>query len=174
MSKGAPFFESALKDVVAKAPIPIVFETHRGRLLYEPQSTHAYIQRFPELRLTADFSHWTCVCESMLQGQEEAVSLALRHTDLIHARVGHEEGPQVPDPRAPEWAGHVAAHVKWWREVASHHAMRGSKVLRIDPEFGPPNYMPTLPYTRQAVTDLWDVCSWMRDHLKKELADLLS
>ena len=36
---------------------------------------------------------------------------------LIHARVGYEEGPQVPDPAAPEYAGEVKCHMGWWEAI---------------------------------------------------------
>lgn len=169
--RGAKFFEAALKRV-EKVKIPVCFETHRGRLLYEPQSTKAYLDRFPDLRITADFSHWTCVCESLLQGQDEAVELAIQRTIYIHARVGHEEGPQVSDPRAPEWQNQVNAHLGWWKRIAQSAKSRGQSVLRVDPEFGPPNYMPTLPHTHQPVADLWNTCLWMRDRVKQELSGI--
>ncbi len=167
--KGAAFFAEALRAVEG-SPVPVAFETHRGRLLFEPQSTAAYLREFPDLWLTADFSHWTCVCESLLQGQEEEVELAISRTRLIHARIGHEEGPQVTDPRAPEWHAQVDAFMGWWARMGEAAKARGEEVLRIDPEFGPPNYMPTLPFTGQPVADLWEVCQWTRDRLRSALA----
>jgi hypothetical protein len=163
--QGCMFFEGAL-EAIADSAVPVCFETHRGRLLFEPVSTAAYLRKFPEMRICADFSHWTCVCESMLGDQEESVALAISHTGHLHARVGHEEGPQVSDPRAPEWQGHVERFEGWWDAIHAAHAGRG-EVLTVDPEFGPPNYMPTIPNTRVPVADLWDVCLYTRDRLKQ-------
>jgi sugar phosphate isomerase/epimerase len=151
------------------SPIPICHETHRGRLFFSPAVTADYIRAIPSLRLAADFSHWTCVCESMLQDQSASVNLAVEHTIHIHSRVGHEQGPQVSDPRAPEFAGRLATFTAWWQQIVDSAGRRGLPWIGIDPEFGPPGYMPTLPYTRQPVADLWDVCVWMRDRLKAEL-----
>jgi sugar phosphate isomerase/epimerase len=166
--QGCMFFEGAL-DAIREAPVQVCFETHRGRLLFDPQSTAAYLRKFPDLRLCADFSHWTCVCESLLSDQAESVSLAIAQTGHLHARVGHEEGPQVGDPRAPEWQGHVDRFESWWDSILEAHRQRGED-LTVDPEFGPPNYMPTVPHTKAPVADLWDVCLYMRDRLKKRWA----
>ena len=34
-------------------------------------------------------------------------------------------------------------------------------------EFGPPDYMPTLPYTRQAIANQWDINVYMMQILRK-------
>jgi sugar phosphate isomerase/epimerase len=166
--QGVAYFEGVEKLREA-SPIPICHETHRGRLLFSPAVTAAYLREVPGIQLAADFSHWTCVCESMLEDQTEAVNLAIEHTIHIHSRVGHEEGPQVSDPRAPEFAGRLATFTGWWQAIVDSARRRNLPWIGIDPEFGPPGYMPTLPYTRQPVADLWEVCVWMRDRLRAEL-----
>jgi len=149
--------------------IPVSHETHRGRALYGLPATRALLQAMPAIRLTADFSHWCCVHESLLGDQLESVELAVTHTDYIHARVGHPEGPQVSDPRAPEWKSELDVHVSWWKRIAQVHQKKGSPLLGVCPEFGPWPYMPQLPWTRQPVTNLWEVTVWMKDLLRKEL-----
>ncbi len=94
---------------------------------------------------------------------------AIQHSSLIHARVGHPEGPQVSDPRAPEWHNALEAHLGWWQRIVDHQKTLGTSVLPITPEFGPPDYMPTLPYTRQPVANLWDINVYMRELLKQRL-----
>src|SRR5688572_21211341 len=49
--------------------IPILIETHRGRPTYSAIETRKYLEAVPELRLTADFSHWMVVHESDLADQ---------------------------------------------------------------------------------------------------------
>lgn len=164
--QGCMFFEQAL-EIVEGSGLPVSFETHRGRLLFDPSSAAAYLRKFPGLRLTADFSHWTCVCESMLHDQAESLDLAVRHTGLLHARVGHEEGPQVPDPRSPQWAGHVERFLEIWDGIKSAAEARGESVLRVDPEFGPPNYLWTDPQDGRPLADLLAVCNWTRDTLRE-------
>lgn len=44
----------------------VVHETHRKRCLFHPQLTARLVKALPNLRLTGDISHWTVVCERML------------------------------------------------------------------------------------------------------------
>jgi sugar phosphate isomerase/epimerase len=136
--------------------IKICHETHRSRLLYAAPVARHYIETIPELRITFDVSHWCNVHESLLEDQPETVNLALQRVDHIHARVGHAEGPQVNDPRAPEWDHAVKAHFAWWDKIVEMKKKQGD-TLTILTEFGPPDYMPTLPYTRQPLADQWAV-----------------
>ncbi len=167
--EGAKFFEAAMK-ITETVPFQVNFETHRGRLLYEPLSTAKYLEMFPGLHLCADLSHWTVVTESMLSPFGPALELAIQRTRHIHARVGHEEGPQVPDPRSDRWKGHVDAFDKMWDRIHAAHVKRGDKIMTVDPEFGPPNYMWSDPKTGTPTADLWDVCLWMKDRLKQRWA----
>jgi hypothetical protein len=36
------------------------------------------------------------------------------------------------------------------------------RVATVCPEFGPPPYLPTLPYSGKPVADLGEVCDWQR------------
>lgn len=155
-----------LADSISRAhQVPVTHETHRGRFSFAAHITQQYLERLPHLRLALDISHWCNVHESMLDDQPEAVSLALQRTDHIHARVGHPEGPQVNDPRAPEWETVVQRHLEWWDAIVAAHREQG-KPLTFTMEFGPPDYLPTLPYTRQPVADQWDMNTYMFTLLK--------
>lgn len=149
--------------------IPFGLETHRSRPSYSAVETRKYLDALPELRLTADFSHWTVVHESDLADQSETLQLAITRSDYIHARVGHAEGPQVNDPRAPEWTRMLDAHRRWWQAIVDAHKATASPVLYITPEFGPPGYMPTLPFTNQPVADTWNINVYMKDLLQRTL-----
>jgi hypothetical protein len=167
--QGCEFFLHAI-DAEQKAGIPVAHETHRARLFYTPWVTRAYLEEFPDLKICADFSHWCVVTESMLDAVEEAVQVACERTIHIHARVGYEEGPQVPDPSAPEFQSHVERHEAWWDAVRSNLEHRKAPRMTVTPEFGPPGYMHTLPHTRQPVADLWEVCLYMKNRLQKRWA----
>jgi sugar phosphate isomerase/epimerase len=140
--------------------IKICHETHRSRLLFAAPVARHYMETIPELRITFDVSHWCNVHESLLEDQSETVDMALHRVDHIHARIGHAEGPQVNDPRAPEWEHAVKAHLAWWDKVVEIKKQKG-EVLTILTEFGPPDYMPTLPFTRQPLADQWAVNVYM-------------
>lgn len=136
--------------------IPVYHETHRGRILYSAPVARTFMETVPELRLTLDISHWCNVHESLLEDQQDTVAMALGRTGHIHARIGHAEGPQVNDPRAPEWTGALNAHLNWWDSVVNRKKQEGKPVTMLT-EFGPADYMPALPYTRQPVADQWGI-----------------
>jgi sugar phosphate isomerase/epimerase len=146
--------------------IPIYHETHRGRMLFAAHTTKDFLQKNIDLRLTLDISHWCNVHESLLQNQPEAVKIALDRTGHIHTRVGHEEGPQVNDPRAPEWKEAFDTHLAWWDKVVALKKQKGEQLTLLT-EFGPPSYMPTLPFTNQPVADQWGINVYMMQMLKK-------
>ncbi|QHW33167.1 TIM barrel protein [Paenibacillus rhizovicinus] len=160
------FFRSALRSQSA-AGLPVGHETHRHRAMYTPWNTAKLLEELPDLRITADFSHWCCVCESLLEDQAEALRIACERTIHIHARVGHAQGPQVPHPGAPEYAQELAAHEAWWRTILQARQSSGFETTTLTPEYGPPGYMQTLPFTRQPVSDLWDTCLWMGERIRK-------
>jgi len=149
--------------------ITIMHETHRGRMLFAAHIARNFIEKRPDLRLTLDISHWCNVHESLLSDQKETVELALERTDHIHARIGHPEGPQVNDPRAPEWEPVVKQHFEWWDKVVARKKENGERMTFLT-EFGPADYMPTLPYTRQPLGDQWAINVYMMHLLRKRYA----
>ncbi|MEK6782873.1 MAG: TIM barrel protein [Bacteroidota bacterium] len=153
-------------QIVKDTGVPIYHETHRGRILYSAPISRNFIEKIPDLRLTLDISHWCNVHESLLADQEETIAMALSRTDHIHARIGHAEGPQVNDPRAPEWDNAVKAHFAWWDKVVEQKRQAGQR-LTVLTEFGPADYMPALPYTRQPVADQWAINVYMMEVLRK-------
>lgn len=167
------FFAEAL-ETERRIGLQVNHETHRGRPMFTPAATARLLREFPELYINADFSHFANVCESLLEDQTEDMALCISRARHLHGRVGHEEGPQVNDPRAPEWAAQLAAHDAWWDEIVRTRLRAGAEYFTFNPEFGPPNYMPTLPYTRQPVTDLWEVCLWMARRFESRYSSLVT
>ena len=153
-------FYGAALELDEKYGIPIAHETHRQRYFSNPWATRDILKRFPTLKLTCDFSHWVCVAERLLPDCEDIIRLAAKHCHHLHARVGYEEGPQVSDPRAPEWSHHVAAHEAWWDLIWAAQKQRGMSESTLTPEFGPAPYLHLLPHTQSPVADLADICDW--------------
>lgn len=153
-------------EMADRSGVRILHETHRGKFSYAAGVTAGFLRADPLLRLTADFSHWCTVSESLLEDQGEALSLAIGRTDHLHARVGHQEAPQVTDPRAPEWGDALKAHLAWWDRIVDQHRKAGAATFTVTPEFGPTPYMPLLPYTRQPVADQWALNLHMMELLK--------
>lgn len=146
--------------------IKILHETHRGRFSFHSATTQQYLSKFPDLRLTADFSHWCNVSESFLTDQSENVLRAIERADHLHARVGHPQSCQVSDPRAPEWQNALNHHLSWWDQIIQLHKEANRSSFTITSEFGPGDYMPTLPFTQEPVASQWDINIWMKDLLK--------
>jgi sugar phosphate isomerase/epimerase len=155
------FYAEALR-IEADLGVVVAHETHRGRVFYNPWTTVRLLEQFETLRLCCDFSHWVCVCERLFD-DTSILQLCAQRCVHIHARIGYEEGPQVPDPRAPEFQKHLAAHERWWRMIWREQRRRGLKTSTLTPEFGPPPYLHTLPFTQQPVADLEAICDWQAE-----------
>ncbi len=146
--------------------INILHETHRGRMCFAAHVTRNFLEKHPKMKLTLDISHWCNVHESLLEDQQETLDLIFKNVKHIHARIGHSEGPQVNDPRAPEWKIELEKHLSWWDTVISNLEKAGEKKITFLTEFGPPNYLPTLPYTKQPVANQWEINNYMLKLLK--------
>lgn len=155
----------------AQTGLVVAHETHRGRVGNSPPSIAPYLAARPQMVLTADLSHWVCVSESYLEGFTDVLTETLRRTVHIHARVGHPQGPQVPDPRAPEWAGAFACFMGWWHQIMSHRQINQHPFTTITTEFGPPPYLPTLPYSGNPVANQWEINTWLKKQLRTTLRD---
>lgn len=147
--------------------IPIYHETHRGRFSYSLPETIKYIEK-NEIDLTLDISHWMVVHESLLKKQNELLKMVIDNTNHIHARVGFEEGPQVNDPKAPEWKKVVERHLDIWESVILN-IWNKKKVATITTEFGPPNYMPVEPITLEPMSDQWQANVFIMNSLKDRI-----
>ena len=157
----------AIADAFATSSgVPVVHETHRNKFSFAAHVTRDYLERLPDLRLTLDVSHWVCVAESFLADQPEALALAISRTDHLHARVGHVEGPQVPDPRAPEWAEAVETHFGWWDRMVERHRAEGASEMTVTAEFGPAPYTTLLPHSKQPIADQWAINAWITETLR--------
>lgn len=158
--QAARFFSEALA-MERDLGVVVGYETHRHRILYNPWTTARMLDRFEDLKLALDFSHWVVVAERLIDDQLEIIRKAATRAVHIDARVGYPEGPQVPDPRAPEWNEALEAHLRWWDIAWDEQERRGLDTSIVVPEYGPPPYQQTLPHTGAPTTNLWDVCNWM-------------
>jgi hypothetical protein len=164
----------AVCDSISKEiGIKIIHETHRNKWSFAAHVTKDYLESYPKVRLALDLSHWVCVAETYLQDQDEAVELALQHADHIHARVGHPEGPQITDPRAPENVEALSHHLNWWDRWIALQMKKGADTCTITPEFGPYPYMSYKVNTNEPVADQWAINLHMRDLLRDRYKKLL-
>jgi len=156
-------------EIQSKYDVKIIHETHRKHFLFSTLTADQYFNLLPDLKITADLSHWTCVSETMLEDQKEILDLGISRAEHIHARVGFEEGPQIPDPRAPEWKTHLNIFTNWWQRIVDKFKEEKRDYLTITPEFGPVPYTWTTPHTNEPLTDFFEINCWMKDYLKQKL-----
>ncbi len=163
-------FINAANNLSATSNIPIYHETHRGRFSYSLPETKKYLEANINFSLTLDISHWMVVHESLLKNREDLLEKVVLRSDHIHARVGFEEGPQVNDPSGPEWKIVLDRHLDIWETVIQKN-WNEKKIATITTEFGPPNYMPTIPFTRKPLSDQWEnnvfIMNMLKDRIKE-------
>lgn len=143
------------------AGVLLCYETHRSRSLFNPWTTQRIVEAIPDIRLTADFSHWCVVCERLVDTELDVIENISGNIHHVHARVGYDQGPQVPHPAAPEYADALGAHQRWWEIIWKAQQQRGYSLTTMTPEFGPDGYLHLLPFTREPVADLREVNNWM-------------
>ncbi|PHX43386.1 xylose isomerase [Pseudomonas sp. NZIPFR-PS5] len=164
------FFGQAL-ELACKHGQTVTFETHRARSLFNPWVTLELIRQLPDLRFTSDISHWIVTCERLLDDPEDDLSAFVERVHHIQARVGYDQGPQVPHPAAPEYARELAFHQQHWEAVWKSQQARGCQVSTMTPEFGADGYLHHLPFTNVPVADLWSLNVWMgqteREHFQR-------
>ena len=164
------FFEQAMALAEGQG-VSLNFETHRSRSLFNPWITRRVVEALPQIRLTADYSHWCVVCERLIDTELDVLQAIAPHVQHIHARVGYAQGPQVPHPAAPEHAEALAAHQRWWEMIWQAQQQAGQRLHTMTPEFGPDGYLQQLPFTAAPVADLRAINRWMarceREHFQR-------
>ncbi len=143
--------------------VQVNHETHRARILYSPWVASRVVERHPKLHLCADLSHFSVVAEAGMADPElnKVVAQLTPRIRHIHARVGFEEGPQVPDPRGPRWRPYFNGYMKWWEAIYKARMALGDSSMSTTPEFGPPMYCWTHPFTNEPLVSVWDVNHWV-------------
>jgi len=167
------FFEDVLSWQEKKG-FTVYHETHRKRFLHSPWVARDFLPKFPKMKLVADLSHWINVAETDTNDKSlnkviETIAPMVYHT---HGRVGYDHGPQVSDPRAPEWLSYTEGHERWWSAIWKAQQARGQKFTTFTPEHGPPNYQPTCPYSRMPLADIWEVNHWIALRQQEKFASL--
>jgi hypothetical protein len=81
--------------------------------------------------------------------------------------VGYPEGPQVPDPAAPEWNEALQYHLNWWDKIIARKRAEANTLVTITPEFGPYPYMVHLPYSQKPIADQWANNVYMMNLLRE-------
>lgn len=172
-SQSIDFFSAAM-EIAQANNIIVSFETHRGRSLFNPWVTRRVLEQVSDIRLTCDFSHWCVVCERLIDTEMDAIQAVAKHAHHLHARVGYDQGPQVPHPAAPEYQDALRAHQHWWEMIWQSQQQRDYAVTTMTPEFGPDGYLHTAPFSQQPVADLWELNCWMADEERRHYQSFMA
>jgi sugar phosphate isomerase/epimerase len=164
-------FFGAAGVVAAELGVVASFETHRSRSFFNPWTTRDILQLLPELKLTCDFSHWCVVCERLIDTEPEILTLCAARAHHVHARVGYDQGPQVPHPAAPRYREALAAHERWWSQIWESQKTRGYQTITMTPEFGPDGYLQSHPFTGDPVAELDEINAWMAQRQQQRFAE---
>lgn len=110
----------ALLNAQARYNYPLLVETHRATATQDIWRTLRWIERFPELRFTADLSHWYTGHELIYGGEFEVRSAHLLpifdKVRAIHGRVGNSGCIQTPLNRRGEYLIH---YTLMWNQICS-------------------------------------------------------
>jgi len=169
------FFTGGMQ-LAAMFGLEISFETHRSRSLFNPWVTRRIVELLPAINLTADISHWCVVCERQMDTEMQTIEAIAPHVRHIHARIGYDQGPQVPHPAASEYADALHVHQRIWERFWDAQRASGCAVSTMTPEFGPDGYLHTIPFILAPVADLWEINRWMsgteRKHFERYMAEV--
>ncbi len=124
--------------------MPIKFETHRDCITNDMFMTLQLLDAIPELRLTADLSHY-CLNREMsapITAQNQAwIQQLLERSDSFQGRISSHEQIQLPlhFPQTQKWIG---IFKDWWkRGFRSWRTRAGdNETLIFLCELGPPEY----------------------------------
>ena len=129
--------------LAAEESMPIQFETHRNCITNDLFTTLQVLQAVPEMRLSADLSHYV-VDREMMQPitaqMQNYVVRVLERSDSFQGRIATRNQIQVPIafPQHRDW---LETFLDWWREGFRLWRMRASaQDLVFLCELGPPNY----------------------------------
>src|SRR5580698_9202766 len=163
-----PYIEG-WRRLAEQAGVAVHVETHRDRMTTDLYFTLQLLDCFPDLRLTADVSHY-------LVGREFAwpvddINHAMIHRILdnswgIHGRIASREQVQI-SLGFPQHQGWVGLFMDWWEYAIRSWRKRAGPdaVLTFLCELGPPPYAITGPDGAE-LSDRWQDALVMKDMVR--------
>jgi sugar phosphate isomerase/epimerase len=148
-------------------------EVHRNNFTENLPQTKQLIERVPDIRFTADLSHFVVVGEFYGWAEERAIERVmpvLERTSHLHGRISNGEQVQVD---VGDGSGDTAQFfVALWAEAVRHwcNGAQPGDVLPFASELGPPRYAITLPDGRE-FSDRWEQSLVMKQLAKQAWAE---
>jgi len=159
-------------QVAGEAGRPFFVETHRNNYTENIPQTLALIEAVPEIRITADLSHFVVVGEFYGwdgEGAIERMAPILKKVSHAHARISNGEQVQVDvgDGSTPP----ARFFVKLWTEICRNWRREAGTgdVLPFSSELGPPRYAITLPDGKE-FSDRWEQSLVMKQLIEEAWA----
>jgi hypothetical protein len=168
-----PEAEALLRGLVERsrrADMPLVIQTHRGRVTQDLLRTVAYAKAIPELRFDLDFSHYLVAGEhtgALPAAAEAALALLMERAAMLDGRVSNGEQVQV-DLLNPAYREHLDRVAALWKRVLVgwlRGAQRGD-VFPFRVELGPPGYA-ILGADGREISDRWAQQKAIRDLVER-------
>ncbi|QCI95833.1 sugar phosphate isomerase/epimerase [Novosphingobium sp. EMRT-2] len=159
----------SLVPLAQSAPLPVWFETHRGRLTNDLLFTLRLLEARPDLPLTGDLSHYPVAGEMELPLRDDqlaAIERILRNCRNFHGRISTTHQVQVTFD-APQHHAWRDQHCAWWRrgfELWLEQA-GSDEALPFMCELGPPPYAITAPDGSE-LGNRWDEAQRMKDMVR--------
>jgi hypothetical protein len=155
--------------------VPIKMETHRDCITNDMFFTLQLLDAIPEMRLTADLSHYMLNREmsAPISSQNQMlVQRILERSDSFQGRVSSHEQIQVPlgFPQNQKW---VEIHKDWWRRGFQSWLGRASEEDKLIflCELGPPEYAMTDADNRE-LSDRFEEADIIRGWVEEMWHDL--
>ncbi|MCE9615926.1 MAG: hypothetical protein K8T26_16770 [Lentisphaerae bacterium] len=148
----------------AQEDLPLYIETHRATITQDTWRTVRLVERIPEVRFNADFSHWYSGLEMPYGNWEEKLAFlqpVFERVRFMHARCGNSSHIQVAldHPSMEKALGHFRE--MWTRSMAGFIKTAGpGDFLSFNPELLAPaiNYAQTFRQsdgTYREASDRW-------------------
>ncbi len=152
-------------ELAAQNGVCYFVETHRNNFTETIPQTLQLIEAVPEIKITADFSHFV-VCGEFYGGENEGF---LEKVAPIIARVAHahgriSNGEQVQVDVGDGQTAPARFFVRIWTEIFKtwRQSAQPGDILPFSPELGPPRYAITAPDGKE-ISDRWTQALVMRD-----------
>jgi sugar phosphate isomerase/epimerase len=136
----------AITEASVKHGVPIYVETHRATITQDTWRTVKLVERNPEVRFNADFSHWYTGLEMAygdINARFDFLEPVFERVRFFHGRIGNPSSMQVDCGDGTDGAGKERSYVAHFREMWTRSCMgflrsaRPGDFISFNPELLP-------------------------------------